>query len=60
MNKKQLRLERLGRITFVGCQYCGTIDRPLRNHGSGKICPECLAIKTQVSKLDTGKEGKNG
>jgi hypothetical protein len=41
---------------FVGCQFCGATDKPLRNYGTGKICPACLKRKQAVSKLDTGKE----
>lgn len=56
MMDRTLRRELAGRVMFVGCQFCGAVDRPLRNYGSGKICPECLKIKRAVSKSDTGKE----
>lgn len=56
MDRKKSRRELAGRVMFVGCQFCGAVDRPLRNYGTGKICPECLKVKETVSKLDTGKE----
>lgn len=42
MNKKELHRKQAMRVVFVGCQFCGVTDRPLRNYGTGKICPECL------------------
>lgn len=55
MNKKDLRRKQAMRVVFVGCQVCGVTDRPLRNYGTGKICPECLK-KRAVSNSDTRKE----
>ena len=55
MNRRQLRQAAARRAVFVGCQFCGETDRPLRNYGAGKICPECLKRKA-VSESDTGKE----
>lgn len=42
MNKQGLRRQQAMRVIFVGCQFCGATDRPLRNFGTGKICPECM------------------
>lgn len=46
MNKQELRrqqaMQQAMRVVFVGCQFCGATDRPLRNFGAGKICPECM------------------
>ena len=55
MNKKYLRRKQAMRVVFVGCKVCGVTDRPLRNYGTGKICPECLK-KRAVSNSDTRKE----
>lgn len=55
MNKRDLRRKQAMRVVFVGCQFCGVTDRPLRNYGAGKICPECLK-KRAVSNSDTRKE----
>lgn len=43
------------RVVFVGCRFCGVTDQPLRNYGTGKICPACLK-KRAVSNSDTRKE----
>lgn len=59
MNRKELRAVRTGRAVFVGCQFCGRVDLPLRNYNDGKICVECLK-KKKVSNLGTGKEDKHG
>lgn len=40
------------RAVFVGCQFCGETDAPLRNYGAGKICPSCLKKKS-VPELGT-------
>lgn len=55
MTRKRMRTEQARRIVFVGCQFCGATDKPLRNYGSSKICSACLKRKG-VSKLDTRKE----
>lgn len=55
MGKRQLKRDLAGRMRFVGCQFCGETDRPLRNYCGGKICPACLA-KRKVSDLGTRKE----
>ena len=55
MNKKDFRRKQDMRVVFVGCQFCGMTDKPLRNYGTGKICPECLKKRT-VSESGTGKE----
>lgn len=55
MNKRDIRRKQAMRVVFVGCQFCGVTDRPLRNYGAGKICPECLK-KRAVSNSDTRKE----
>ena len=31
MTSRERRMERAGRIVFVGCSFCGAVDRPLRN-----------------------------
>lgn len=46
---------RAQRAVFVGCQFCGETDKPLRNYGDGKICPRCLK-KKNVPESGTGKE----
>jgi len=45
------------RAFFVGCQFCGETDQPLRNFKGKKICPECLK-KKRVSELGTKEEKK--
>lgn len=52
-NRKDIRT--MGRVIFVGCQFCGETDKPLRNFEGKKICPECLKQK-MVPKSGTGKE----
>lgn len=42
MNKQELRRQQAMRVVFVGCQFCGATDRPLRNFGGEKICSECM------------------
>lgn len=54
MRKKQ-RQVMVSRAIFVGCQFCGETDRPLRNYGAGKICRECLKRKGAVPNSGTGK-----
>ena len=54
MNQKDFRRKQAMRVVFVGCQFCGTTDRPLRNYGTGKICPDCMK-KREVSNSDTGR-----
>jgi len=44
---------------FVGCQFCGRGDLPLRNCGGGKICTACMK-KKNVSNSDAGKDDKHG
>ena len=55
MNKRDLRQSQAVRVVFVGCQFCGVTDRPLRNYGTGKICPACLK-KRGVPESGTRKE----
>lgn len=55
MNKRELRKMQASRVVFVGCQFCGETDKPLRNYAGGKICPECLK-KRNVPNSGTGKE----
>lgn len=45
------------RAFFVGCQFCGETDQPLRNFEGEKICPECLK-KKRVPELGTKEEKK--
>ena len=52
MNRKKLRTEMAGRVVFVGCQFCGRGDLPLRNYNDGKICTACMKKKS-VSNSDT-------
>lgn len=52
---KRKNIRTAGHLMFVGCQFCGETDRPLRNFEGRKICPECLKQKA-VSKSGTGKE----
>ena len=56
MNRKKQRHDLTGRVTFVGCQFCGETDMPLRRYGDGKICPKCLKRKGVVPNSGTGKE----
>ena len=53
--RRSKHLRAAGRLVFVGCQFCGETDRPLRNFEGKKICPECLKQKA-VPKSGTGKE----
>ena len=51
MSSRERKRELAGRIIFVGCSYCGAVDRPLRNverytpagkyEKIGKICFDC-------------------
>ena len=52
---KRKNIRAMGQLIFVGCQFCGETDRPLRNFEGRKICPECLKQKA-VPKHGTGKE----
>ena len=52
---KHKRIRTAGQLIFVGCQFCGETDRPLRNFEGKKICPECMKQKA-VPKHGTGKE----
>lgn len=56
MSRKQLWQAMARRAVFVGCQFCGETDKPLRNYGSGKICPECLKRQGAVPESGTRKE----
>lgn len=58
MGRKQLRQAMAGRVVFVGCQFCGETNKPLRNYGTGKICPACLKRKGPVPSSGTRKEQK--
>lgn len=42
MGKREMRRQMAGRAVFVGCQFCGETDKPLRNYAGRKICPDCL------------------
>ena len=55
MGRKQLRQAMVSRVVFIGCQFCGETDKPLRNYGSRKICPECLKRKGAVPNSGTRK-----
>ena len=59
MNRKEQRLARAQRVLFVGCQFCGRGDLPLRNCSGGKICTSCMK-KKNVSNSDTGKDDRHG
>lgn len=52
---KRKNIRRAGQLIFVGCQFCGETEKPLRNYNGRKICPECLKQK-MVPKSGTGKE----
>lgn len=53
--RRERRDDRARRVVFVGCQFCGETDQPLRNYGNGKICPRCLKRKS-VPESDTREE----
>lgn len=55
MNRQELRELQARRAVFVGCQFCGETDKPLRNYEGRKICPDCLK-KRNVPNSGTGKE----
>lgn len=55
MNKRELRKLQARRVAFVGCQFCGETDKPLRNYEGRKICLDCLK-KRNVPNSGTGKE----
>lgn len=56
MKKRERKL--LGnRAFFVGCQFCGETDKPLRSFEGKKICPEC-SKKKNVPYLGTKEEKK--
>ena len=66
MTRKQQRAELAKRIIFVGCSFCGVVDRPLRNIGvftpagkyeNGKICFDCWQ-KEQGVQIGHRKEDK--
>lgn len=68
MTRKQQRAELAKRIIFVGCSFCGAVDRPLRNIGvftpaghykDGKICPECQAKESGVQIGHRKEDKKN-
>ena len=48
MNRKSMRQAMSGRVVFIGCQFCGKTDKPLRNYFTGKICPRCLRKKQEI------------
>lgn len=52
---KQTRRALAQRVVFVGCQFCGETNKPLRNYAGGKICPDCMK-KKNVPKSGTGKD----
>lgn len=54
--RKHSRQAMARRAVYVGCQFCGETDKPLRNYGSGKICPTCLKRQGAVPELGTRKE----
>lgn len=54
MNKK-LRQERVRRIRFVGCKFCGETNKPLRNFGDVKICTSCMAKQNVPNRAQGGK-----
>lgn len=55
MHNKSTRRALAQRVVFVGCQFCGETDKPLRNYAGGKICPACMK-KKNVPKSGTGKD----
>lgn len=67
MTRKQQRAELTKRIVFVGCSFCGAVDRPLRNverytpsgkyEKAGKICFDCWE-KEQGVQIGHRKEDK--
>jgi len=66
MTSRERKIERAGRIIFVGCNFCGAVDRPLRNIGvftpagkyeNGKICLDCWQ-KEQGVQIGHRKEDK--
>lgn len=57
MTRSERCIQQAGRVAFVGCSFCGAVDRPLRNVAvfdpagkpkKWKICPECRAAQKDV------------